>query len=118
MDYNKDLFNAAVIAENSEMGFLVDEGRLHPVEQSIADLKKDQCKPEKVLPLMRSALNQLVKFANGKAPSHFTDMEKNISLKPNERDQIIEKILNIYTHLPHHCRNELSALIHHKQIAR
>lgn len=113
MDYNKDLYNAAVIGENPESAFLVEDGHLHAVEQHVASLKKDKSNPELVLPLMRNALNALLSYAKGKVSSTTTDM---ISLKPNEQNQLIEKIFAIYTHLPHHDRNELSSMIHHKNV--
>lgn len=112
MDFDKDLYNATVIAENPEMVFLVEGDHLHPVEPSVGKLKHASL--ETVLPLMRNALKKLAIFAQGKVPPHFTDMEKNVSLKAHEKDQIIEKIGNIYHHLPHHDRNDLSTLIHHK----
>jgi len=118
MKNNADLFNAAVIGENPEASFIVDGNHLHAVEQHIAALKKDKSNPKVVLPLMRKALEALLKFAKGKVPAQFTDVDqKGISLKPNEQDQLIEKIVSIYTHLHHNDRNSLSSMIHHKQTA-
>ena len=115
MAFNQNLFNAAVIGENPQAAFIADGKRLHAVEQHIADLKKDQSKLEIILPLMRDALNALLEFSKEKLPRSFTEFDqKSISLQPNEKDQLIEKIVNIYTHLHHHDRNELSSLIHHK----
>lgn len=116
MKENVNLYNAAIIGENSELGFIVDGSRLHAVELHVASLKKEKSDPELVLPLMRDALKALIKFAYGKVPTHVTEIDlKEISLKPNEHDQLIEKILHIFKHLSHQERNELSSLIHHKQ---
>lgn len=115
MQSNQGLYNAAVIGENPEMEFLVENGHLHPVEPSVAERKPEQNNPEKVLPLMREALEELIKYAKEKVPLHFTDKEQIVSLEPDEHDQLVQKIMNIYTHLPHHNRNEMSTLIHHKQ---
>lgn len=112
MEFNGNLYNAAVIGENPEAAFIVEGQHLHAVEKHIAEKKKEKSNPKLVLPLMRDALKALVKFAEGKVSTTFTEM---ISLKPNEQDQIVEKIEHIYKHLPHHDRNELSSLIHHKQ---
>ena len=91
MEFDANLCNAAVIGENPEMSFIVEGKRLHAAQPRIAKLKKDACKPEQVLPLMREALKNLITFAKGKVPPHFTDLDKIVSLKPNERDQLIEK---------------------------
>lgn len=115
MDLNGKLFNAVVIAENPEAAFITEGNRLHAVEQHIADLKKDQSDQKIVLPLMRDALSALIQFAEGKVPQHFIEL---VSLKPNERDQLVEKIESIYAHLSHHDRNELSSLIHHKKASK
>lgn len=111
-----NLCNAVVIAENPEMYFIVEGNRLHAVEELVSELKMEESKDEIVLPKMRDALTAISKFAQGKVYDHFIDEEKNISLKPTEREQIIEKILNIYSHLPHHDKIHLSSLVHHKQI--
>jgi hypothetical protein len=111
-----DLYNATVVGENPESIFLAEDDHLHAVEEHIAEQKKEKCQPELVLPLMRKALIALEKFAKEKVPTQFKDVDiKAISLKEDEKDQLIEKIKNIYSLLPHHVRNELSSLIHHKQ---
>ena len=114
MELDHDLYNAAIIGENSESAFLLENNRLHPVEETVAEIKFEQSNPKIILPFMRRALDRLAQFAKGKVAPHFTDMEKNVSLKPEEKDQLIEKIVNIYIHLPHHERIELSSLVHHK----
>ena len=113
---NQDLFNAAVIAENGEMSFIAEGNQLHAVEKQVAALKKDKNDPKVVLPLMRKAFQALLNYAQGKVPAAFTGIEHTISLKPEEHDQLVEKIVNIYTHLHHNDRLQLSSLIHHKQI--
>lgn len=122
MEFDKNLYNAAVVGENGEMpdvAFIVEAGCLHAVEQRIADQKKEKSKSELVLPLMRDALNALVAFSKRNAYDPSTDRGlKEISLKPNERDQLIEKIKEIYVHLSHQDRNQLSSLIHHKAMNR
>lgn len=111
---NEDLFNAAMIAENPEEGFICMGHRLHAVEPHIAEMKKEESDPKVCLPLMRQALTALVDYATGKVPDALVD-EKSVSLKANERAQLIDKIVHIYTHLSHHDRLALSSLIHHKQ---
>lgn len=118
MDYNDNIFNAVVIAENCEnpsVDFIVDGNHLHAVEDHVAKLRKAQSNPELVLPMMREALKALVQFSEGKVPTPFTEL---VSIKGSEKDQIFEKITAIYFHLPHHFRNELSSLIHHRQTAK
>lgn len=111
MEYDQNIYNAAVIGENPDAAFLVEGKQLHAVEKHVAEKKKDKSDMKLVLPTMRDALKALVKFATGKVPPHFLDA---ISLKTNEYDQLTEKIMNIYNHLPYHERSELSSLIHHK----
>jgi hypothetical protein len=114
MKLNENLYNAAVIGENAEsadVAFIVEGKRLHAVEKSVAELEKEKSNPKLVLNLLRDAYTELQKFASGKAPQKFIDF---ISLKAEEYDQLLEKIANIYFHLPHSDRNELSSLIHHK----
>ena len=119
MEFDKNLYNAAVIGENGDMpdvAFIVEGNRLHAVEQRIADQKKEKSKSELVLPLMREALKALLKFAQRNAYEPSTDRGlKEISLKPNEQDQLIEKIKELYWHLSHKDRNQLCSLIHHPQ---
>jgi len=116
MKNNENLFNAAEIGENPDTAFIVEENHLHAVEQSVADQKKDQSDSKKVLPLMREALKALIQYASGKVESHFLEVDwKMLQGKPDEQEQLVHKIHNIYSHLPHHDRNELSTLIHHKQ---
>jgi hypothetical protein len=116
MENQDSLFNAAEVGENPDTAFLVEGKRLHAVEQSVADQKKDKSDPTLVLPLMREALKALIQFSQGNVESHFLEIDwKMMQGKPDEQAQLIHKIHNIYTHLPHHDRNELSSLIHHKQ---
>lgn len=116
MKNNENLFNAAEVGENSETAFIVEGKRLHAVEQSIAEQKKDQSDPGKVLPLMREALKALIQYAQDKVEPHFLEVDwKKIRGEADEQAQLVHKIFNIYSHLPHHNRNELSSLIHHKQ---
>lgn len=115
MEKNENLFNAAEVGENPETAFIVEGKRLHAVEQSIADQKKDKSDPKLVLPLMREALKTLIQYSEGKVESHFLEVDwKMIQGKSDEQKQLVHKIYNIYSHLPHHDRNELSSLIHHK----
>lgn len=113
MAFNGNLFNATVVGENPDAAFLVENGKLHAVEQHVADLKKEKSADKAVLPLMRDALNALVKFAEGRVPPHFLEV---ISLEANEREQLMEKIVAIYQHLSHHDRHELSTLIHKQAV--
>lgn len=113
MEFNQDLYNAAVVGENPEAAFLVEGKKLHAVEKSIAALKKSN--PEAAIPLMQSALKALIKFANEKTVE--IDL-KSVSLKSTELQQLVDKILQIYQHLHHHDRNDLSSLIHHKAGAK
>lgn len=111
---NMNLFNAAIVGENPEAGFLVEGKRLHATDPQVASLKKDKSKPELIIPLMQEALKDLVKFAQGKVPPHFLEIDWNaFTGKANEQEQLIAKIEQIYTHLPHVERNKLSTLIHH-----
>ncbi|CUI16323.1 hypothetical protein PNK_0697 [Candidatus Protochlamydia naegleriophila] len=116
MENNENLFNAAVIGENPETAFIILEGnRLHAVEQSVADLKQDERDPEQLLILTRNGLNALIEFAQGKIEPHFLEIDwDELSSQDDEQAHLIRKIHNIFSHLPHHFRNELSALIHHK----
>jgi hypothetical protein len=118
MENNANLFNAAVIGENSESAFLVDGNHLHAVEKSVADQKKEKSNPKQTVPLIREALKALIKFSQGKVESHFFDVDwKAIANQRNEEEFLVEKIHSIYSHLPHHDRIELSSHIHHKQSA-
>lgn len=112
MNHDENLFNAVMIAENPESAFLVEGNRLHAVEQHIAERKKEKSNPNLVLPLMRNALQALVKYTQDNvSPS---SGEVIVSLQANEHDQLVEKIKHIFDHLPKHIRNDLSSLIHHK----
>lgn len=116
MENHDHLFNAAEVGENPETAFIVEGKHLHAVEHSIAAQKKERSDPKLVLPLMRDALKALIQYAQGKVEAHFLDVDwKMIQGKSDEQAQLIHKIQNIYSHLPHHERNELSSLIHHKQ---
>jgi hypothetical protein len=114
MENHINLYNAAVVGENPQAAYLVEGGRLHAVEKSVAELKKDQCDPEKTLPLIREGLKALITFAKGKAEPHFLEVDWKAMTGKNEQAQLIDKIKHIYGHLPHHDRNTLSTLIHHK----
>lgn len=115
MEKNEHLFNAAEIGENPDTAFIIEGKRLHAVEKSVADQKKDKSDPKLVLPLIRDSLKALIQYAQGKVESHFLEIDwKMIQGKPDEQAQLIHKIHNIYSHLPHHDRNELSSLVHHK----
>jgi hypothetical protein len=113
---NIDLFNAAVIGENHEAFFLLEEdGHLHAVEKLIAEHKIDQKQRTKVLEKIKEAKKALHAFARGKIEAHFlNDEPASYVNEKEEREQIVTQIHNIYYHLPHHFRNELSSLIHHK----
>lgn len=116
MENHNHLFNAAVVGENSASAFIIEGNRLHAVEKSIADQKKDKSDPKKVIPLLRSALNEIIAFGRGKVEEHFLDVDfKSLEGKPNEQALLVSKIVHIFSHLPHNDRNELSSLIHHKQ---
>ena len=119
MGNNENLLNAAVVGENPDTAFLVEGNRLHAVEKSIADQKKDKSDPKKVIPLLRNALKAIIAYASGKVEGHFLEVDwKALTDKPNEQSQLMTKIHNIYSHLPHHDHNELCSLIHHKQTAK
>lgn len=119
MEFNVNLYNAAVIGENCDnpgVAFIAEGKQLHAVEQVIADQKKDKSAPAVVLPLMREALKSLLQFAQRNVPAANADIGlKGISLKEDEREQLIEKIKNLYGHLSHQDRNGLSSQIHHKK---
>lgn len=119
MENNNQLFNAAVVGENSESAFIIEGNRLHAVEKSIADQKRDKSDPKKVIPLLRDALNGIIAFAKGKVEEHFIEVDlKMMEGKSNEQALLVSKIVHIFSHLPHNERNELSSLIHHKQVSR
>lgn len=114
MAFNINLFNAAVVGENAEEGFIVENGRLHAVDVQVAALKKEKSNPKQIIPVLKDALTALIKYAEGKIPEHFLDVK---SIQNNEEAQLIEKIVQIYIHLPHTDRNNLSSLIHHKSVS-
>lgn len=116
MENNVNLFNATVIGENPETALIILEGnRLHAVEQSVANLKQDESDPEKLLILTRDALKALIAFAQGKIEAHFLEVDwDDLSSQEDEQARLISKTHDIFFHLPHHFRNELSALVHHK----
>lgn len=117
MPSNIDLFNAAVVGENSDSAvFIVDGKHLHAVDVHVAALKNDKAQSEQITPLLREALKALVKFSMGKVEPHFLEIDyDSVSKNPKEQAWLVDKIAHIYSHLPHHDRNELSSLIHHKQ---
>ena len=112
MGVNIHLRNAAVICENPDVVLLAEGDHLHAVESRIAELKKDKCMPAALIPLMRNAHTALVQFTTGIVDAQILDA---VSLKANEMEQLKEKIRNIYAHLPHHVKNQLCSMIHHKQ---
>ncbi len=115
MKFDIRLYNATVVGENPGGTFMADGNKLHAIEEHVAQLKKEACSPETVNPLLREALKGLIEYSNGKSHSESSNIDLNqISLKPTEKDQLIEKIVHMYSHLSHHNRMELSTLIHHK----
>lgn len=117
MKFNVQLFNAAVVGENDDdIAYIIENDRLHAVEPHIAELKKNLSSPELILPALRDALKALVKFSKGKVEAHLLEMAPTTSAKQNnERALLVSMIKHIFKHLPHHDRNDLSSLIHHKQ---
>lgn len=116
MENNKlDLDNAVVIAENPETAFIVESNRLHAVDQRVSEQREDH-NPEHILPLMKKALQALINYAEHKVPPHFVEMGKElVNQSKADESEFVEKIRQIYSHLPRHARNELSSLVHHKQ---
>lgn len=115
MANNQSLFNAAVIGENPDASFIVEGNRLHAVEASIAKQKTEQSNPAKLLPLIQQALESLINYGQGKVEPHFLEMEEDsFENDADEEAHLIHQIHSIFSHLPHHDRNELSSLIHHK----
>lgn len=115
MEKNENLCNAAIIGENHESAFLVEGNNLHAVEKLIADRQKDKSDPKKVLPLIRKAVEELIVFANGKVENHFLEVDwKSFKDQADEHERLVSIIDHIFRHLPHHDRNELSSMIHHK----
>lgn len=115
MESNDNLFNAAIVGENPDTAFLAEGNRLHAVEKSVAESKKDKSDPKKVVPLIRNALKALIVYAGGKVEGHFLEVDwKALNDKPNEQALLVLKLHQIYSHLPHHDHNELCSLIHHK----
>lgn len=118
MANNIHLCNAAIIGENPETAFIAEGDHLHAVELRVAEQKKDQSDPEVVIPLMKNALKALINYCEGKVEPHFLEVDWSaLSDESDEQLELIRKIHNIYAHLPHHDRNELSSLIHHKQVS-
>jgi len=116
MKNNDGLFNATEMGENPDTNFIVEGNHLHAIDQNIADYQKNKCDPKQVLTLMREALKALIQYAKGKVEPHFLEIDwKTIEGKSDEQKQLMHKVHNIYTHLPHHDRNELSTLVHHKK---
>ena len=119
MDKNEHLYNAVVIGENPDAAFIVEGKHLHAVEEHVAKLEKEKSDPKRVLPLMRDALKALIKFSENKVEPHFLEVDWNgIAGKSHEQLDIIKCVHSIFSHLPHHERNDLSSLIHHKQTAK
>ena len=111
-----NLFNAVVIGENPEAAFFVEGNKLHAVDERVAALKKEKSSPDRLLPLVRSALKTLLKKAQGKIAPHILDMDlRALEGHPNELAELTVRIETIYSHLPHHERNQLSSLVHHAQ---
>lgn len=78
MDYDYNLFNAAIVGENYlDCAFILeDENHLHAVDNKIAELYKDKGDPKKVIPLIRGSLKSLIEYANGKVEEHFLDVKE------------------------------------------
>ena len=118
MENNNNLFNAVVIAENPDSAFIIMGNRLHAVDKRVAEQQKEKSKPEIVLPLILEALKAFVKFADGKVKPHLIEEGKNaLTELATQQEELIGKIEQIYIHLSHHDRNQLSSLIHHSQTA-
>lgn len=117
MKEQADLFNAAVVGENPEMAFTVLEGdHLHAIEPSIAEQKGGQIDAAKVTSLLRGAFKALSQFAEGKVEAQLLEIDwEGLAERPGEREELISKIRHVFVHLPHHDRNTLSSLIHHRQ---
>ncbi|WP_068469274.1 hypothetical protein [Candidatus Protochlamydia phocaeensis] len=117
MENDVNLFNATVIAENPDSSFIILEGdRLHAVEPSVANFRKEHIDQEHVVSLMCDGLKALIEFAQGKAEAHFLEVDWDaLASRDDEQAILINKIHHIFSHLPHHFRNDLSSLIHHKQ---
>lgn len=114
MSDNVKIENAVEIAENVETAFIVEGQRLHAVDPRVANLKKDKCKPEQLMPMMFEALNAFIEFAGEKVAPHFIESAKKIAEnKKSDQKAIVAAISQIYIHLPHSERNKLSGLIHH-----
>lgn len=119
MESNEQLYNAVVIGENPDTTFIVEGKHLHAVEEHVAKLEKEKSDPKRVLPLMRDALKALIKFSENKVEPHFLEVDWNAIIgKSDEQMNVIKHIHSIFSHLPHHERNDLSSLIHHKQSAK
>lgn len=119
MENNDNLFNAAEMGENPATAFIVEGKHLHAVELSVANQKKDKSDPLVVLPLMREALKALIKFGSGKVEAHFLDVDwKSLEGSADEHEKIVHHVQEIYSHLHHRDRNELSTLIHHRKASR
>lgn len=114
MSDNINLENAVEIAENAETAFIVEGKRLHAVDPRVANLKKEKCKPEQLMPMMFEALNALIVFAEGKVPPHFIEIAKKVAAeKTSSQLAVVSGVLQIYSHLHHQDRNKLSGLVHH-----
>ena len=117
MKTNANLFNAAVIGENPTTAYILKGDHLHAVESSVAEERNNGNNAKNIVPLMKKALQALVEFSSGKVEAHFLDIDTDdFSDDEDGQDEIVEKIHQIYTHLPHHNRIELSSLIHNRQI--
>lgn len=117
MDVDINLRNAAVIGENPDQAFIIEDKKLHAVEMRIAEAKKDKSRPDQILALTE-ALKTLIKFSEGKVEPHFLEFDWKIPSEKDEQKILVSKILHIYSHLPHHEKNKLISLIHHSQSSR
>jgi len=121
MDNNKiNLGNAAIVGENPDTAFIAKEGKLHAVDKQVAELdsKKKESDPKEVINLMTEGLKALVQFADKKVPQHFLELGQEIDSQTTEDyEELVNKIEQIYTHLPHHDRIALSSMVHHSQKA-
>lgn len=112
---DKNLTNAVIVAENPESSFIIENRHLHAVEERVAALKKSN--PNEILQMLRDGLKALIKFSDGKVEHHFLEIDWDaLSHNKNEKEELIKKIENIYTHLPNHDRIELYSHVHHKEL--
>jgi hypothetical protein len=110
------LGNAAVVGENPEATFIIEENNmLHAVDPGVANLKGKNSSTE-IIPILKESLQSLLEFSQGKiSPELIEAGQKILNEKESTLETVISQIEHIYQHLPHHDRNELSSLIHHSE---